>query len=140
MESEEVGLDIVNVIELERALLEFFAERLSLTPDASIFRGQLPQEAANGVAIRVDSADAPTEFHEPEYTVQVLGKFDDRDDALMLLNRLVRMAPRYGVTVGGLRLAYLLTFGAGSPYTIVDDGRVKHCVSFNYRCAVQPPR
>ena len=137
MESEEVGLVEMNVADLERVLTEFFAEKLELVVDASIFRGQLPPGVAQGVTVRIDGMEPASDYEEPEFIVQVLGKFEDRDDAWAMLDRLARLVPLYGVAWGGYRLAYLQTYGTGSPYTAADDGEVKIFASYNFRCALQ---
>lgn len=128
----------MNIVELERALTEFFADRLDMTVDADIFRGQLPPEVDHGVAVRIDSLETADDYRGQEFIVQILGKFDDRDAALDLLARLSRLAPGYGIEVGTHRLAYLLIFGSGSPYnTVADGGRIRHFSSVNFRCALQ---
>lgn len=128
----------MNIADLERALTAYFAEYLGLAVDERIFRGQLPPELDGGVAVRIESVDASAaDFGEPEYLVQILGKFDDRDEALALADRLARMPPRYGVMVGEFRAAYLLTFGSGAPYMAPDNGKVRHFVSHSYRFALQ---
>ena len=132
-----MGLEQVNIVDLERALTAFFAEWLDMTVDAEIFRGQLPHGVESGVAVRVDGVEPTADYEEPDLVVQVLGKFDDRDAALDLLARLSRLAPLYGVEVGAFRLAYLLVSGSGAPYTAADGGGIRHFTSVNFRCALQ---
>ena len=130
----------MTVVELERALTEFFADALELAVDAGIFRGRLPHGVETGVTVFLDGMEAFSDFRDPEFIVQVLGKFDDRDEAWALLDRLAKVAPRYGIALGDERLAYLLPYGSGAPYTSADGGKTRYFASFNFRAALQASR
>ena len=119
---------------LEATLTQYFAEVLNLAIDEEIFRGGIPSGVEHGVGV-IFKGEVRDGTLNPRVTVQVLGKFDTRDEALEVLTKLSDCAPRYGVDNDGYSYglsAILPTSGVGSPYLASDRGKVKHFISCNY--------
>lgn len=124
----------MDVIAIERDITTWFAEQLELEPDKTLFRGGIPDGAESGVGV-VFGSEIPTAgfygFRPRTWNVQILGKFNGRDEALALLSRLSGLFPRSGFVTGGTRVVHIEPRGSGEPYAATDGGRVKTFATFN---------
>ena len=135
-----MGLEMIDTVAFEQALTAWFAARLDLTVDAEIFRGALPVGESSAAAVIIDGSTVYDDIRPTEYNVQILGRYEDRDDACRLLDGVAALVPAYGVVVGDCRLAYLLTVGTGMPYVSGVGGTLRYYASYNLRCAPRPIR
>jgi hypothetical protein len=85
----------MSIVELERSLVTLFAEALGLEVDHTIFRGALPPEISDAAAVIVGAAATPNTPSATVYSVQLLGRFRDRDAALALAQAASSIAPYY---------------------------------------------
>ena len=76
----------MNAVELERLLRERVAAALDLEPDKNIFRGVVPAVILEGFA----SGNKPAMRH---WSAQILGRFHDRDRAMLIAAELDRLFP-----------------------------------------------
>lgn len=128
---------IVNAEQLEKDLTAYFATVLNLTVDSGIYRGQIPETVSNGVAVRITGQQASSEIDHAQFTVQVLGKFADRENAWVMLTKMANSVPQYGVSTANFVLVYLLPdAGPSAPFTHDERGKVIQYASFNLRVAV----
>ena len=127
----------VNAELLEKELTGYFATVLNLTVDAGIYRGQVPETASNGVAVRITGQEAASDIDHPTFAVQVLGKFASREDAWVMLTKMASAVPQYGVATTHFILVYVLPDGGtNAPFAGDERGVVKQYASFNMRVAV----
>jgi hypothetical protein len=119
----------------ERALTKFWADALDLTVDANIFRGGIPASKPEGVAVIMGTEITGNDPAIKKYNVQILGKYDDRDAALQLVEDVSNALPCYEQTVtltdGIVTLRAMLKRGSGGTWTQADDGQKKTYASFN---------
>ena len=122
---------IVNAEQLEKDLTAYLATVLNLTVDAGIYRGQVPETVANGVAVRLTGQYTGSDIDHPTFTAQVLGKFASRENAWVMLTKLAGALPQYGVATTNFVLVYLLPDGGmNAPFTNDERGRVRQYASF----------
>lgn len=98
----------MNAVELERLLRGRLAEALKLEPDKTIFRGFVPAEICDALGVILEgfaSGNTPGMRHR---SVQILGRFRDRDRAMEIAAELDRLFPFWEPD-----LAVLKSGGAG---------------------------
>ena len=128
---------IYDVKTLEQDLTAYFACKLGLVVDSSIFRGQIPESVQNGVALRVTGTPEATLNDNPLYMVQIYGKFHDRDDAWKLCTKCADFLPIYGEETEHFNLVFILQEGGlNAPVVIDDKGKTKQFASVNMRVSV----
>jgi len=125
----------------EQALTKFWADTLKLTIDTDIFRGGIPSTISEGVAIIMGAEKGADNYPDiKKYNVQIIGKYDDRDKAVQLLEDISNALPCYGETVtlsAEDKEDVVVTFrgmikrGSGGTYNQTDDGKKKTYASFN---------
>lgn len=119
----------------ERALTQFWADALGLTTDTNIFRGGIPASKSEGVAVILGTEITGNDPAIKKYNVQILGKYDDRDKALQLVEDVSGSLPCYEqtltVTGGSVNIRAMLKRGSGGAWKQSDDGTIKHYASFN---------
>ena len=111
---------------LERTLTALFADRLGLVVDQGIFRGALPPERPEAVAVILSAVATPNTPSAPTYSLQLLGRFLDRDTALELAQAADAIAPHHD---GPLTI---LKAGSAAVYRTRHDGRDVAGLSANY--------
>ena len=132
---------IYEVKTLEQDLTAFFACRLGLVVDSAIFRGEIPDGIENGVALRVMGTSEPANNDNPLYSVQIIGKFLDRDDAWKLGTKIYDMIPFYGEQTEHFHLVFVRPdSGLIPPIKIDDKGKTKHFASINLAVSVLTKR
>ena len=83
----------MNAVELERLLRERVAAVLALEPDKTIFRGVVPAEVCDALGVILEgfaSGNKPAMRH---WSAQILGRFHDRDRAMLIAAELDRLFP-----------------------------------------------
>ena len=73
----------------------------------------------------------------PCYRVQVLGRFEEREAAQLLIEALAAAVPAYEFDAGKNRIVALEPDGFPEPYRAEDRGRVKTYASVNLICRVR---
>lgn len=129
----------MDVVTIERDFTAWVAGKLNLKLDKGIFRGGIPQGVGTGVGVLFGSEVSAAGFYgfRPRtWNVQILGKFDDRDAAMILLSCLNGLFPCAGFTCGETKIRHIEPRGGAEPYTVEDGGTVKTCVSFNLLLSV----
>lgn len=122
----------INVAQLERELAAHFGTILSLEPDAGIYRGEIPAGIPYGVAVSAEKQMSDNTVNFPMFEVQILGKFQTRDEAWEMLSVLEGAIPAWGVDTETFRLVSMEKRGDSvGPYTATDDGSLKYYASFN---------
>jgi len=122
---------------LEQDLTAYFACKLGLVVDSSIFRGQIPESVENGVALRAIGTPEATLNDNPMYRVQIYGKFLNRDDAWGLVERCADCIPVYGEKTEHFHIVWILQDGGlNAPVQIDDKGKTKQFASVNLRVSV----
>ena len=120
----------MDLTEAERDLTDFFADKLSLTVDQNIFRGQIPA-GQNGIAVRIDSILDADRMEPVSCNVQLLAKYPDRDDGLTFVGEVPRFIPCWDVELDHIRIKSLFFRGGNAVYEDTDEGILKTFVSIN---------
>jgi hypothetical protein len=120
-----------DIIQLERDITAWVAGKLNLVIDTNIFRGGIPAGVDSGVGVMLNSQSQGNYPSTLNFNVQVLGKYDNRDDAWRMLNKLSSAVPCYGDKINETIFVSILPRGNGEPYQADDDGKVKTFASFN---------
>lgn len=128
---------MTDIIQLERDLTDWAARLLGLTMDSEIFRGGIPESAENGVGVMITANLKESAPMVPCYRVQVLGRFEEREAAQLLIEALAAAVPAYEFDVGKNRIVALEPDGFPEPYRAEDRGRVKTYASVNLICRVR---
>lgn len=127
-------MDAIDVVAVERDFLNWIAEKLGLVPDSTIFRGGIPAKIQQGVGV-LFGAEIPCPgfygFRPRTWNAQIIGKYDDRDDALKLQAALCGLFPATGFTSGSTKFLTIEPRGSSEPYLADDDGQEKTFLSFN---------
>jgi hypothetical protein len=123
---DSLAVDIVN---LERALTVFMAEKTGLEIDRQIFRGSLPP-GRNGCSIGVSRLDLGLDENIPTVFVQFVCRDTDRNEAVRITSNLCRQFPVSGMSVtlgdGAIVNARLISVIRADIQTgQADDGRLK---------------
>jgi len=127
----------IDVKTLEKELTAYFATVLNLTVDTNIFRGAIPENVQNGVAVRIIGQNIASNIDHPTYRVQVFGKFTNRDDAWTMLTKMAGCLPGYGRETTSYILVNMLPEGEGvTPYETLDNGGRTHNASVVVRVCV----
>lgn len=122
---------------VERNFTEYFAELLGLTVDKNIYRGAIPETENNAAAVRIASRINTTKIDHLTFDLQVMGKFANRDDAWVLITKVLASVPLYGKKIHETTIVCMLPIdGTSAPYTALEKGQVKHYASVNLRVAV----
>lgn len=120
-------------IEAERIFAEFVAEKLGLELDAEIFRGGIPANRPGGVGVILSPSGAAQGYGaRTAYQGQIIAKFEVRDDALELLDKLEKIFPVYGAP----HFPCIVPSGSSEPYSGAERGAQKWYVSYNLDVAV----
>lgn len=104
--------------ECEQTLTAIFTTALSLTRDKSIFRGFLPDQVLNALSVTVEGfhdGNYPGGCHE--FSFQIFGRYEKRQDAMELCNAIDHWLPRYS---NSLRLTKT---GSGAVYESAAKGK-----------------
>ncbi len=121
----------MDVIQLERDLTAWIAAILEKEVDAGVFRGGIPASMPTGVGVMLKSEIKGIVIDQQAYNVQILGKFNDRDEAMQMLDKINRAIPCYGKTAGSFTLTAVIPRGDSEPYTYQESGVVKTYASRN---------
>jgi len=115
----------MSIVATERALVDLCASLLELEKDETIFRGKLPASRMNAVAVIIDSPGQGNEPVMQRYAVQLLGRFESRDDALEMCDKFDLKFPHVG---DGF---YILKTGRPTVYDTTVKGREAFGVTVN---------
>lgn len=130
-------MDIINA---ERALTQFWADALGLTVDTNIFRGGISASKPEGIAVILGTEITSNDPAIKKYNVQIIGKYNDRDAALQMVEDASVALPCYGQTVTLLdddkaeyeiAIRGMIKHGSGGTWSQSDDGKKKTYASFN---------
>lgn len=115
--------------EFERKLTRLFADALELQTDRTIFRGLAPERQTDVLGVIVDSAGSGNypARNWAEYTVQLLGRWQRRDDALEICRKLDAWLPRYS------RDLWIVRTGSAAVFESSANGRKVWEVSCNLK-------
>lgn len=107
----------MDIVAIERDLTAYFAGKFDLTVDQNIFRGSIPA-GKSGVAVIVDST-VKTEipFLPLQYNVQLLGTFNDRDEAMRFLTKAWNLFPVSDEKLSSCKVLRISTRGSGSVFS-----------------------
>ena len=125
----------LTAVDMERDITAWFASILGLTVDIGIFRGGIPIGVQHGVGVLFNGVSAMgTSIDAQEWLVQILGKYDTRDAAVLTLATLSRSFPRFGVLLNSRTFVHsAVQEGDIQPYQGDDDGKVKWFSTANFR-------
>ena len=122
---------ILNIPQLERELTEYFAEKLGLVVDNNIFRGQIPEGVETGAAVLISNSPENNDFSLPVMSVQIIGKYRNRDEAWQLVSA-CGFVPVYGEQTEHFDIRSIHSEGGfNAPYTMDDKGKIMYAVSVN---------
>ena len=98
----------------------------------------LPKEfSAYGQAVRIESNPENNDLSIPSFSVQILGKYKERDDAWALVTKCAELAPVYGEQTEHFALVYIHTEGGiNAPFEAENQGRQFQFVSVNLSVGV----
>ena len=127
-----MSMDIVTV---ERDFTTWVAEKLNLEIDKTIFRGSIPEKIKEGVAVMFGSQIPAAGFYgfRPQtWNVQILAKFDKRDNAMMFQTRVNMLFPQTGGMIyKNTNFRTIELQSMAEPYQSADYGKNKWFVSVN---------
>ncbi len=121
----------MNPVESETLLLEYFASVLALERGKHIFRGRLPDGLCDALRIGIEDAGGGNAPHMDTFSVQALGRYENRDAALTLCGRLENAAPYWSPSL------ILLKRGTASVYPTVHNGRNVWGISANFEACIR---
>ena len=137
----------VDVAQLERNLAAYLAGRRGMTVDEDLFRGGIPDGVAEGLAVLVgqekNTASRSVAIYELHtlartFAMQVIGKFDDRDEAWAMATLLRDLFPVWNESMQDYTIVSLVPGGDSFVYPSADGGAVKHNLSVNLTICVVP--
>lgn len=115
-------------IEIERELTEIFAGLLDLEIDLNIFRGSVPDAKVNALGVILNGAASGNyPGAESVISVQLLGRWTDRADALEMCGKLDRLLPKYDPTY------WLVKESSCAVYESAANGKKVWAVSLNLK-------
>lgn len=128
---------MINTVTLERDMTDFFADRLNLTTDSTIFRGAIPAGLDLGCALRVTGIVPSDHNDNPMYSVQIYGKYRTRDEALNLIDSVANCIPIYGEITEHFKILFILPESNFTAPVVIDDKGVSvQFASVNLRVSV----
>ena len=131
-DSDRINLTGSNSIEpaaFERAMTYYIAERLNLTVDTNIFRGNMPPNI-DGCAVSLETQKDNNTNRDKHYEFSVLFIDEDRDKAMSNIHDLTNIFPVYGKNLnldGCENLAVKLIYAKQSDFDslLSDNGKIK---------------
>jgi len=128
---------MINTVTLERDMTDFFADRLNLTTDSTIFRGAIPAGLDLGCALRVTGIVPSDHNDNSMYSVQIYGKYRTRDEALNLIDSVANCIPIYGEMTEHFKILFILPESNFTAPVVIDDKGVSvQFASVNLRVSV----
>ena len=125
----------MDIVTIERDFTSWVAEKLNLEIDKTIFRGGIPEKIKEGVAVMFGSQIPAAGFYgfRPQtWNVQILAKFDKRDNAMMFQTRVNRLFPHAGGMIyKSTNFRTIELQSMSEPYQNADHGKSKWFVSVN---------
>lgn len=122
----------LNFVQLERELTDYFAGKLGLVVDNTLFRGQIPEAVGTGAAVLISNSPENNDFSLPSVSVQVIGKYRTRDEALQLASA-CGFVPVYGEQTEHYDIRSVHSEGGiNAPFVIDDKGKLMFTVSVNF--------
>ena len=121
----------MDVAKFEQEITAWIAGKLNLTVDTQIFRGGIPDAVGYGVGVRISEQGGFELLEQPQFTVQFLGKFDGRDNAMSFLEQMRGIFPTWGRETDSFELVSAIpVYVSNAPFEANDKGVRKVCVSF----------
>jgi hypothetical protein len=121
----------MDIVEIEKTLTKWAADILGLTVDEDIFRGNIPT-GKTGVAVILGSEIySETRFRPRTYNLQIIGKYENRDEAFRMLSKLSGSLPIHETNIYGVRFKSISQRGDSEPYKTNDNGKEFYYGSFN---------
>ena len=125
----------MDIVTIERDFTSWVAEKLNLEIDKTIFRPGIPEKIKEGVAVMFGSQIPAAGFYgfRPQtWNVQILAKFDKRDNAMMFQTRVNRLFPHAGGMIyKSTNFRTIELQSVAEPYQSADHGKNKWFVSVN---------
>ena len=125
----------MDIVTIERDFTSWVAEKLNLEIDKTIFRGSIPEKIKEGVAVMFGSQIPAAGFYgfRPQtWNVQILAKYDKRDNAMMFQTRVNRLFPQTGGMIyNNTNFRTIELQSMSEPYQNADHGKNKWFVSVN---------
>ena len=127
----------MDVAKFEREITAWIAAKLNLAVDTKVFRGGIPDAIGYGVGVRISEQGGFALLEQPQFTVQFLGKFADRDEAYSFLEQMRGIFPAWGQETESFELVNAIPAYVGNaPFEANDKGVRKVCVSFPVQFSV----
>lgn len=121
----------LNFPQLERELTAYLAGKLGLIVDNTIFRGQIPEAVGTGAAVLISNSPENNDYSLPAVSVQVIGKYRTRDEALQFASAF-GFVPVYGEQTEHYEIRSIRSEGGiNAPFVIDDKGKLMYAVSVN---------
>ncbi len=79
--------------DIEQKVTQLVAEKLGLTINKGICRGPLPETVCDAIGVMIDSAGTGNEPSLSRFSIQLLGRYKSRDEALNLCAKLDEIFP-----------------------------------------------
>ncbi len=121
----------MSIIELKTKLTTFFAEKLGLTVDETIFQDPLDDDQNNALGLIVESFPTSNRPQIPKIAIQLLGRYIEYDDALELSSKFANFLPHYGSEFN------ILFTSSAVVYPTSNDGKRVQAVSVNLKVSYQ---
>lgn len=117
---------MADIIDIERALTQYLAEKLNLTVDTDIFRGEMPVEK-DGLCVFLTHGDDESRIGWRSYYLTITIKYPDRDKVFRLSAALTGLFPLYGFQDfnSSVRIKAVLKMMNHIIPACPDDGRIK---------------
>ena len=85
----------MNITATEQHLSKFLSSELGLQSDNALFRGRLPLQKINALAVAVDDVECSGCAETVNFNISLFGRYRSRDDALNIATKLVKLLPVY---------------------------------------------
>jgi hypothetical protein len=128
----------IDSAEAEKGLLEIVAGWTSLVSGVSIFRGQIPDGKAEGVAVALLDDISGNTPELPLFNAQVYVKRTSRDAAREVADLAMANLPAFGVSGNGVAFNSILRRGGAAMFQVADDGEIRHVCTINLAARFYP--
>ncbi len=122
----------------EKGLAEIVAGWTSLVSGVSIFRGQIPDGKAEGVAVALLDDLSGNTPELPLFNAQVYVKRTSRDAAREVADLILDQLPAFGLAGNGVAFNSILRRGGAAAFQVDDGGEIRHVCTINLTVRFYP--
>ncbi|UDQ98943.1 hypothetical protein AAEX28_02370 [Lentisphaerota bacterium WC36G] len=117
----------MNILELKTKLCDFFANKLNLEVDKTIFECPLDESVNDGLGLIINGMPSNNRPNISTLDLQLLGRYNTLDDALIISEKFKKFLPHYDTE-------FSILFATGvAVYPTSNKGKRVYAVSINLK-------